>query len=47
MREQAIVKKVEETDQYLIHHDERFAVGFIMQMKRLSEIILTELKDDE
>ncbi|CAD8082293.1 unnamed protein product [Paramecium sonneborni] len=47
MREQQIIKRVEESDYYLIHHDEKFAITFTQIMQKISTIILTELKDDQ
>jgi hypothetical protein len=47
MREQQIIKRVEESDYYLVHKDEKFAVTFTQQMQRLSNIILTDLKTDQ
>ncbi|CAK88901.1 unnamed protein product (macronuclear) [Paramecium tetraurelia] len=47
MREQQIIKRVEESDYYLIHNDEKFAITFTQIMQKISTIILTELKDDQ
>ncbi|CAD8107545.1 unnamed protein product [Paramecium primaurelia] len=46
MREQKIIKRVEESDYYLIHNDEKFAITFVQIMQRISNIILTELQQD-
>ncbi|CAD8100069.1 unnamed protein product [Paramecium sonneborni] len=46
MREQKIIKRVEESDYYLIHNDEKFAIQFVQLMQKISNIILTELQPD-
>ncbi|CAK78521.1 unnamed protein product (macronuclear) [Paramecium tetraurelia] len=46
MKEQKIIKRVEESDYYLIHNDKKFAVTFVQLMQKISNIILTELQSD-
>ncbi|CAD8082605.1 unnamed protein product [Paramecium primaurelia] len=46
MKEQKIIKRVEESDYYLIHNDEKFAITFVQLMQKISNIILTELQSD-
>ncbi|KAM3132743.1 hypothetical protein pb186bvf_015171 [Paramecium bursaria] len=47
MKDREIIKRVEETDQYLVYNDEEFTYRFSQEMRRLTNLILTELKDDE
>ncbi|CAD8068758.1 unnamed protein product [Paramecium sonneborni] len=47
MREQQIIKRIDESDYYLIYNDRKFASAFNQMMQKLSNIIITDLKPDE
>ncbi|CAD8064742.1 unnamed protein product [Paramecium primaurelia] len=47
MREQQIIKRIDESDYYLIYNDNKFASAFNQMMQKLSNIIITDLKPDE
>ncbi|CAK86814.1 unnamed protein product (macronuclear) [Paramecium tetraurelia] len=47
MREQQIIKRIDESDYYLIYNDRKFASTFNQMMSKLANLVLTELKPDE
>ncbi|CAD8103672.1 unnamed protein product [Paramecium sonneborni] len=47
MREQQIIKRIDESDYYLIYNDRKFAATINQLMSKLSNVILTDLKPDE
>ncbi|CAK73639.1 unnamed protein product (macronuclear) [Paramecium tetraurelia] len=47
MREQQIIKRIDESDYYLIYNDHKFASALNQMMQKLSNIILADLKPDE
>ncbi|CAD8177676.1 unnamed protein product [Paramecium pentaurelia] len=47
MREQQIIKRIDESDYYLIFNDRKFASTLNQMMSKLANVVLTELKPDE
>ncbi|CAD8089964.1 unnamed protein product [Paramecium sonneborni] len=47
MREQQIIKRIDESDYYIIYNDRKFATTFNQLMSKLANVILTDLKPDE